>query len=525
MTKSVGNASKNDRKPSEEGLVLKATPNSLNTSSAGSSGTGKHKQGYAAEAVDKSKITQKPMSQAQVDNPREFQIKQLRRRFSPKETRDENGSTFVFTMVPSDPDFPFEMAGLDCVLYVPATYPGSSPPSLSVRNKEMDRGYQINVERGFHALFERSPRATLLASMNALDKQLESLLTEQKAETVKLISNAGIGGTKQGPLNPQQSFQVGPKTLSVKDTEVLGPSQVHTPEEKKAAEGRREMETRQLEARLGRLPLYNKSTDGIVYTLPIEPRKRADLPVPLQVIKSVKLLVPLSYPLLPCRIELQGVSREASTATEKGFENRVKENPEMTLMGLVNYLSQNMHILATENILKDVKTHEDALSLKPLRVDDSQDKTLSVGQSLRQNEDDDRSHLKIIPRPPEWSSGGNDNGEDDSDSSDSYDSEDEFEDEALEGEVRANPKVTTASAERGILLSFPDLELHGIELLELVSLCITIKCERCKDTMDINNLRNTLNTETSVLRTDSCKKCAYSFSIGKLRVEWLPRAG
>jgi len=71
---------------------------------------------------------------------------------------------------------------------------------------------------------------------------------------------------------------------------------MYTPEQRHLALRRREAETGQLEARLGRTPLFFKSSDGIAYNLPITPRKHQDLPVPLQVIKSVKLLVPL--PLL-----------------------------------------------------------------------------------------------------------------------------------------------------------------------------------------------------------------------------------
>ena len=76
------------------------------------------------------------------------------------------------------------MVALDCVLHVPETYPVSEIPSLQVRNKEMGRGYQINVERGF-GLFILPPDGSGL--MNALDKQLESLLTEPKAETAVQI--------------------------------------------------------------------------------------------------------------------------------------------------------------------------------------------------------------------------------------------------------------------------------------------------------------------------------------------------
>lgn len=88
--------------------------------------------------------------------------------------------------MPSDPNFPFEIAALDCVLSVPNVYP-SLKPSLAVTNKEMGRGFQINIETGFDATVEASPNGTLLQYLKSLDKQLEELLAAPKADTAKLI--------------------------------------------------------------------------------------------------------------------------------------------------------------------------------------------------------------------------------------------------------------------------------------------------------------------------------------------------
>jgi hypothetical protein len=66
---------------------------------------------------------------------------------------------------------------------------------------------------------------------------------------------------------------------------------------------------------------------------------------------------------------------------------------------------------------------------------------------------------------------------------------------------------------RGVALSFPFLELYGIELLEVTHLAITIKCERCKESMDIKNVPQ-LADPKDVPKTESCKKCANSMSIG-----------
>ena len=473
---------------------------------------------YAAPPVNSTRVVQKPISRAQVEDPREFQVQQLRRRFSPKEENHENDTVFSFQMVPSDPDFPFEMVGLQCVLHVPFTYPQNGRPSLHVKNKEMGRGYQINVERGFEALTEKSPQYTLLGLMTALDKQLESLLSAEKASTIKITPNVAIGRqVRQANIgNDAPSVSKFPPATTINDWPT---APIHTPEQKRTAQARREMETHQLEARLGRLPLFSKSSDSIAYTVPVDPRRHEDLPIPLQVIKTVKLFVPLLYPLHHCRIEILGVTREAASNTEMAFECRAKDKPETTLMGQINYLAQHMHILAAIPATETLIEPPDVQPVASLGLGGSTDTSKAFNAPEEFN---DRSHIKIIPRPPEWAIPGEDDDADDSGYTDSSGSDnDDLTDEAGEEAPDSSLETTSGGPERGILLSFPLLELYGIELLELVALCLTIKCERCKDTMDISNLRNHGNVGASGIRSASCKKCANTLSIGVYAFEFI----
>lgn len=455
--------------------------------------------------VDGSRVVSRPIPKAQHENPREFQITQLKRRFSPTERNENDGTSYAFSLAPSDPDFPFELVGLECVLHVPAAYPKEARPSLDVKNKEMGRGFQINVERGFSRLAESNPQSTLLGLMNSLDKHLESLLTEQKAETITIIPNntrlQGRSAQQVKPAEDVKAPQLQPVTSS-------RPQSFFTPEQRRLASERRDAETRQLEARIGRLPLFSKSSDGIEYKVPITPRKIEDLPVPLQAVNVIKLFVPLLYPLQHCRVEIQGVSREAAKNTEVGFEKKVKEATETTLMGHVNYLAQNMHVLAAQPMEELEVEKADLPAVASLSVDEE-----ASGKDLTKGEEDDRSHIKFIPRPPEWAAQEEEEGDStDSEYSDFYDSGDEDEKDGVAA-LDPVPESSTAitAPERGISLSLPFLELYGIELLELVSLSVTIKCERCKDSMDVSNLRN------SASRSESCKKCAMPLSVGYRR--------
>ena len=150
--------------------------------------------------METSRVVQRPVPGSQTSDPREYQLSQLRRRYSPKEHAADSSTNLTINIAPSDPDFPFEIDALKCTLQVPNTYPGEGRPSLRVHNQEMGRGYQINIENGFDAIVSQNPSATLLQQLNRLDKQLESLLAAPKADTIKLVSNLN----KQTQADPVQ---------------------------------------------------------------------------------------------------------------------------------------------------------------------------------------------------------------------------------------------------------------------------------------------------------------------------------
>ncbi|GAD97571.1 CHY zinc finger domain protein [Paecilomyces variotii No. 5] len=478
--------------------------------------------------VPRSTAVQKPVSKAERENPREFQINQLRRRFHPKEQNDSSGTFLAFGMAPSDPDFPFDMAELQCILHVPLTYPSSGRPTLRVTNPEMDKGFQINVEKGFDdfvdASLKNNGRGTLLGWMNALDRELERLLTTERAPTIKIVPNVGnkekpkptqvTGDIAQRPSRPVDS------TSRVEERPIVSQpsvnrSRTYTAEERAEAEKKRNDETRQLEARLRRLPFFRKSPDGVSFTIPAQPSKPNLLPLPLRSIKTLKLIVPELYPLEQSRIEVQGIDGIEAQSLETGFEKWVQESPQLNLTSRVNYLVHNMHVLvnkAVEELSKPAPEPEPVSSATNTVPAPSQPSTT---EPVPIKELEDRSHVKIIPRPPEWSVPDPGSGSDsDSNISTDYDSEDASTTDEEEGGAPV-PETSATSTSRGVALSFPFLELYGIELLELKNLNITVKCERCKDIMDVKNVRAANDpSSASPARVESCKKCSNYMTIG-----------
>lgn len=468
----------------------------------------------------------KPIPKTQQDSPRDFQIGQLRRRFHPKEEQDDAGNTtLTFSMVPTDPDFPFDMPKLDCSLRVPHDWPETDRPTFRVTNPDMPRGFQINVERGFDGLIESTIKdrrpLTLLGLMNSLDRNLERFLTAEKAQTIKIVVNTSRKGVKTpGPVptkdEPVQK-QVVEKPIG-QERIVPMPKPVYTPEQRAEAEKTRQSEARQLEARLNRIPLYKKLGDRQSYIIPIMPTKPERLPVHLRAVKSVKLFVPLLYPLEKSSIELQAVDATEARAVELGFKEWVSKGPHTTLMAQVNYLAHNMHLLintpATEPKQAEIQAPAVAEDTEgvPAEVDEDQD-SLS---------DSDRPHIKFIPRPPEWSMPAGPDAEDSDspfqDSSDSYehDSAEESQDGGAPiGDTTGSSSTINAPA-RGTAINLPGLELYGIELLEAKMLSVTVKCDRCKEHTDIKNIKPTDDpSQPSAVKVESCRKCANTFNVGK----------
>ncbi|OJJ45488.1 hypothetical protein ASPZODRAFT_153137 [Penicilliopsis zonata CBS 506.65] len=476
----------------------------------------------------------RPVSKVENQNPREFQVNQVRRRFRPKEEQNDAGTTLTFGLVPSDPDFPFELEKLHCVLRIPLKYPVSGRPTLQVTNPEMDRSFQENVERGFDDIVDSSirtnSRGTLLSWINSLDRHLERLLTTvERAPTLKFVANFSSRDVPE--TKPVVQAQLPPRQIQARAQPIPQPPTAsffknhrqYTADEKAAAEQRRNAEMRQIEARLGRQPLFQKASDGRSFVIPIQPSKVTRLPVPLRSIKTIRLGVPQLYPLEHSSIELQGVDPEAARSVEAGFAEWVGDNIiQLNLMSQINYLASNMHNFANRPTETTVQAPSMTLE-QPTEVqapEESLEKPVSADPG---DASDDRSHIHVIPRPPEWSV--QETGSDGEEITDDSMTDEEFTDDDTESGGAPVLEIPQPSTGRGVALSFPYLELYGIEILELVNVYITVKCERCKELLDVKNIHQAKGVnDFSALRVETCKKCTNSMSIGFRRELMHPTA-
>ncbi|PWY78269.1 CHY zinc finger domain protein [Aspergillus heteromorphus CBS 117.55] len=474
---------------------------------------------------------QRPISKAEATDPREFQLNQLRRRFHPTETSNEAGTTLTFGLAPSDPDFPFEMDKLQCILQVPRTYPAQGRPSIRVTNAEMGSAFQENIARGFDDIVDSTirtgGRGTLLSWTNALDRHLERLLTTtERGPILKFVPNVGSKEPEEQKLaqslNALAVSSERKQPVAPKPRVFQPPAPVFTREEKAQAEKRRALETKQLEARLGRLPFFQKSGDGLFFVIPIQPPKPDRLPIPLRSIKTVKLRVPTLYPLEPSVIELQGVAGKEAEAVQAGFSQWLEGNKQMNLVSQVNYLTSNMHNFAKTPL----KAPEPTPAPEPSVTE------LPITQIIREPEPtpapttalEDKPHVHVVPRPPEWTAGEHSSGSEESEFTASEDEPTDG-DEEEDGGTPVPDLPETSTADRGVALSFPFLELYGIELLELVGLYITVKCDRCKEHLDVKNIPQIKDKSDELApKIETCKKCTNTMSLGFRRQLMHPSA-
>jgi uncharacterized CHY-type Zn-finger protein len=462
--------------------------------------------------VARSSPASKPVSKLQQSNPREFQLGQVLRRFSPTRIDTQHGTILSFTMAPSDPDFPFELeGGLRCDLTIPESYPENGKPALRVTNSEMPRGFQINVEKGFGSLVVASAQKTLLALLNDLDRNLERFLTTDKAQTIKIIANA-----PKVP-RPSETILVQPRTSQPQVAPMVPSVPSWTSKQRSNALAKRQADVRQLEARMGRVSGFTKTSDGTSFIIPVQIAKPSRLPVSLQPLKDITLLVPKLYNLEPCTVLLNGVYGAEVEHVQLAFEKHVRENNEMSLMAHVNYLTQNIYVMATE-AMGVAASSSSSTQLKEEPGEKPQVPTQSAAASETQTDvvDKDRPHLHFVHRPPEWDSHDTD-GSSSYESTDLSDTDDErgTEDDAEEGGASLPAVGPLASTEKGVHLDLPGLELYNIELLTIDSLSLSVKCLRCKSVMDVPKIKATNHPDGSTpssIRTEMCIKCTTPFT-------------
>jgi len=354
----------------------------------------------------------------------------------------------------------------------------------------------------------RGRAATLLDLLEALDRDLEKLLSGEKAETVKIVPNLN----KVPPPPTSSSAEAAANPLPPR---ISAAAPVVTAELRAAASAKRTRELRQLEARLQLSDVFSKSADGTAFVVPLEPRRKELLPVPVH---SARLVVPLGYNLQPARIELPGVPEEVGRRVERRFEEFVTSNKDVSLTAALNILATRLHVWASAEEGGETDVVPRRREVRPgIAVTGKPADSDALGFA----DDPEKSHVKHIPRPPEWSFPDASDTDDYSDPEQYSDPEDDGsghddnEGQALKEEDAATQgNVPHSIQERGTSLSCPGMHMSGIELLEVLSLNVNIKCTRCRAEREVVGLRGTPLGMDSKPRVFACETCSAGLGVG-----------
>lgn len=483
-----------------------AQPQHQNDPLAGSKSTPGESPPRASASQSERISVQKPTPETQRDNPREFELNQLRRRFNPGERTDKHGELLTFAFSPTDPDFPAAIcSSLACVMRVPISYrsgddtEGHKKPTFMITNPDLDFALRGRIRARFDEICAQNPSVTLLRAMNLLDRSLTRIFLTDSSPPLEAPPS------KKSP--PPQRISAG---------------------EKREASQRRSREITQLKARFTSNPLFSASNNDSSFCVPISSPNHTSLPPILQKIEKVTLFVPISYPLEPCQIVLIGVQDEAARDIEAGFCRHCSENPRMSLIAHVNFFSVKMPSLAqpsTKPKLVDTQhatAKFSALSLEKESKDKPETTNMDVPSSPHARpslspEDNAKPHVHFVSRPPEWDTPNNLEADPDESNTDdmhstsfSDEEEDEEEEEGVDTLIPDAPPPG-----RGVAFSFPSLELEGVELLLLKNLSLVVKCERCKDRLDIRGLNISDKSDSKPPRhSATCGKCGNTVSVG-----------
>ncbi|KAJ3337925.1 hypothetical protein HDU93_000312 [Gonapodya sp. JEL0774] len=136
-------------------------------------------------------------------SPRAVDIYQLHRRY-PATFRHVDSTDFAdvyeVELVPTDPDFPFDLPGITLRLTVPTTYPAGSPRLSVMGPNSLPDNLRRKIQRGFDTWSERSgkDRGSLVKCVAWIDRNLETLLVVDSAVEARpstVVSKPGNGIT------------------------------------------------------------------------------------------------------------------------------------------------------------------------------------------------------------------------------------------------------------------------------------------------------------------------------------------
>lgn len=467
--------------------------------------------------ADLSKVVRKPQTQ----NPhrlsrREQEIEQLRRGFPSLVNEDGDPTKFRMKLVPSDPDFPFDIQALDFNLYIPLNYPSKSrppregtdraPPTpafpvIVVLNKDIPRGFSVNIDMGFKSLSESYSQSgqSLLNLIVALDKGLEGYLKQEKRDTIKIVK---INNNRPRPTIPDfsDSSVIESSSASTNTHRLNAPPTIFVPPEVKKE---RQAQINKLLHSLKESSMWMLSSDKSedVYELTISCKEPSDIPAKLKGIMSFNLHIPSSYGIVdPVFIIFPNLEDDfPSSRIENNFNQFARDHKEWKLISLINFLACRVGDLMAD----DYETEESGA-----RDNDEETEKPEKASKVNSAEVQDKARKilsSLMKRPsPEIPIAGPSESAPVGDIQEEEEEEDDSADDSADDEVRLNYETIKP---RGIALLLPSMNMTHVGILECTTINLVVSCDRCGTHNDLFNIVSGPYGRDSKPVASSCTKC------------------
>ncbi|CEP10943.1 hypothetical protein [Parasitella parasitica] len=493
----------------------------------------------------------KPQAALSTSGPdkRKLELIQLETRYKSSfrlVSEDKDETVVRLAIKPSDPDFPYEIEALQLQLTVPGDYPKAAC-TARVLNSDIPKGFAINLERGYAARVDTSTaHQTLVRQMNWLDRNMETLLQQAPAPTVRFIANKkessstaaapqqqqqqpvkhfinataapiNFANTKQPPTpkpSEASASSSAPIVQSEQPKPIVKPTPTkhYTPSELSTADKRRNHEYRQLQTRFcdSFKTVRSHNSKETIATLVMSVND-TDF-THEQLIGGndlyVKYRIPALYPLEPCSIEIDNkkLDRTRANWVSMGFDEHVAHG-DYTLFENLNWLNRNLeHLLSTpptqkteeqmeadtisaaqqKDLKPPVKTTELSVAAPVFTPQQQQPSDSKKKTSLFDEIDDVKKNKVIIVNDPSLIIEQADEEEVEVELAEG---EDDYQQHLEQDGEKTLIDLSQPLIRRGTEIRLVDPKLENISLFRCSLLHVMVKCARCKDTVEVENIK------------------------------------
>ncbi|KAJ2615363.1 hypothetical protein H4S08_001263 [Coemansia sp. RSA 1365] len=488
-------------------------------------------------------------------------------------------SAFAIEMEPSDPDFPFDVARLYLALVVPSAYPtrrtSDAVIEIQVANGDIPSGVKRNIESAFAKNARKSANDAIESGhpenapsledhLQWLDHNLELLMQQKPAPTIKFTTFSNPKTPEPVKHEPVRRDNSKPPphvvSSSVSGVVAMRPP-VHRPvpqalqdshataTESGPEDPRRALELRQLERRFrsSYKVVSDTASKGTIVRLDIAPTDpdmhSHDI---FQITGTISVARTYPQQLSNTTVQQAAVSLSLDSNSILGRKNKpstwqpvagrerqlqhickqfnahVQEVPETSLLHHLNWLDRHMIGMLAASPAPDYPASKqtppqvDPQDTEP-RVQSSKDTSMTQMFSTESKKPWIReitateaglpNEITSLTLETANSDGGSD-----------VDANSTDEDLAAEG---GEGSATFAKPDRrGIELRFGTVQLSNVALAHCHSLNLSVRCERCKDTVELRGISATTRMTADQQKWQACSTCSTVVGV-RFRPDWM----